>query len=45
MICWLFDKSESERGKKEMTLVNDINNPMLLCYLNNYHSKYIGNNN
>jgi len=33
MICWLFGKSESKRGKKKMNLVKDINNPMLLCYL------------
>jgi len=39
MICWFFGKSESEseRGKKDVSLVNDINNSMLLCYLNNFH--------
>jgi hypothetical protein len=37
MICWLFGKSESKRGKKEMNLVKDINNPMLMCYVNNFH--------
>jgi len=36
MICWLFGKSESKREKKEMNLVKDINNPMLMCYSNNF---------
>jgi len=36
MICWLFGKSESKRGKKEINLIKDINNPMLICYLSNF---------
>jgi len=36
MICWLFGKSKSKRGNKDMNLVIDINNPIILCYLNSF---------